>query len=180
MSACLVNLEHMLQQFRHFGKRNSLENLPANLPRPRHGRRQIRCRNLHGRAGGVHLHALQADIADVMLREGIRAAGQMNIDGLIQLQALVKVRGAAAGPPPVAPALGDSALARQAIEPRLARRFACQRFGQLRAARRYMKTGGKPLVAEKKPVSAFGAGRATFLQLTRLCKQFRSATPRCV
>src|SRR5205814_4886201 len=83
-----IRLQHAFEQRWNFAERNAGEDLFADA---RLGADAAAEDDVVTFAR-ADLHALQADIADVMLRAGVRAAGEVDVDGLVQLHGLVEMR----------------------------------------------------------------------------------------
>ena len=86
-----IDLEYAFEQHRKFAERNTREDLPANARVRAAAAAENNIVSFHRFAADIDLNALQADITDVVLRTGIRAAGDMDVDRMIELDALPSV-----------------------------------------------------------------------------------------
>ena len=88
-----VTLEHFLQGRLEVVARDALEDLPPDglsFPKAAADEDVIA---VHRFAGDFDLRAEQPDVAHVVLRAGIRAAGEVDVDRLIELEPLVEIVG---------------------------------------------------------------------------------------
>src|SRR5882672_10374204 len=88
-----ICLEHALQECRKFVERNAGENLSADARVRATATAENDVVTFHRFATEIDLHTLQSDVADVVLRAGIGAAGEMDVEGMIEVNVLVEMRG---------------------------------------------------------------------------------------
>src|SRR5262245_17528119 len=86
----LIDLQYSFEQCGNLAERNSREDLPGHCPGIAITAANKDVVTLDGFAAHVHFHALQTDVAHVMLRARIRATGELNVDGPIERQPLIE------------------------------------------------------------------------------------------
>src|SRR6266567_2849868 len=89
---CEIRLEHAFQQHGKFVERNAGENLFADARVRATATAENDVVTFHRFAAEIDLHALQSDVADVVLRAGIGAAGEVDVEGMIEVNAFVEMR----------------------------------------------------------------------------------------
>src|SRR5579883_802777 len=89
--ALQVNLEHSLAQFGNFGKRNSFEHVFPDGGVRSKAASEGDVIALDGLAADADFDRLEADVADIMLRARMRAASEVDVQGMVQANSFVQV-----------------------------------------------------------------------------------------
>src|SRR6185295_17468420 len=91
LASRLIDFQNPFDKRRNFAERNSREDLLRDRLRVAIAAAEHDVVTLDRRAANVHFHALQADVAHIMLRTRIRTTGEMDVDGLVEADALVEM-----------------------------------------------------------------------------------------
>src|SRR6266540_5622831 len=86
-----ISLQHTLQQSGHLVERDAFEDHAADARLGARAAPEDDVVTLD--SGRADLHAQQSDVPNVMLRTRVRAAGEVNIDGLVERNALTEMLG---------------------------------------------------------------------------------------